>query len=767
MLNKDYKYTFFDVETTGLSSATDYIIQIWLVQVDADFQIIKKFESFVKPPVDIEKLKTIVWFITNIDVANLLQSPSFEEIADEVRSFFGADVVVIGHNISFDIWFLRKYISVDFYKSIDTLPLARNLLHYLPSYSQESIHNYLSNSVSLYREYISLIWETKHHDAMYDSLINMSIFHYLVDQIYSLTLTYPRLANHLIKDSFWSIFGNWSATNSSYHIPHFSPIFSPKANNTWTPICNLSKQKNFEKIYIWNVDLETFVLDLAKNDKIIIATNSNSKLQIIKNILVNNNIKGFGFLKPSQTIDNDLLDNWIKTNLDTAEIGFLIKYISHHKAWLSVLDLNNESDYQIYNLIRKNWEINSENIILATHAWLFANIENQVLSDYTIAFLDNDRRYSSMLKYLSKPIDIMNMVYIIDNIRYKYDKLFQIQKLKNPSFEKKADGVVAQIDMIYDRFLVFFANINMEMQRYLTNIKPDDDWRYKIQQIWNNAEDFKVTKAVFLEIVERIEKLSEYSDFLGSDYDLLAEQILRIQNIFYKFTTVSLKTDYQWYREYIYINNNNYLTYDEFRDFLKKQKVVVFTAYDQNGKKIYAKNAEEAKMLKGEEANIDFDDKGLKSEEAKRLKSENVEAGFIASEAKQSIKYKTTEQIPESDQEKMTKLHTVQNFDDILQNLEAKYIYIFSNSKTKSKNYFDKIIKNQIDKNYDVYIENITWGTGKILWLISNNPFILVGGYELYMASQAKWIDFSDIYIIWSLWLLHNQIINDMKYWNI
>lgn len=718
MLSQKYKYTFFDVETTWLNANQDHIIQIWLIQVDANFQIIKKFESYIKPIVGIEKLKSIVWFITNIDINTLAEAPDFDEVKHEVMSFFGEDVIVIWHNIEFDIWFLRKYMPTIFCKYIDTLSLSRNLLHYLPSYSQESIHNYLNNSVSIYRQYISdiiPIIEEKHHDAMYDTSINLAIFHYLVDQIHSLTLSYPWIVNHFCIDEFWSTFGEWHNIDISYHIPHFNKIFSPKSNNSWEPICNLTKQDFFKKIYMWNVDLEFFILDIIKNDKIILATNSNSKLQIIKTILINNNIKGFGFLKPGQTIDNDLLDNWIKTKLDTAEIGFLLKYISHHKAWLSVLDLNSESDYQIYNLIRKDSQISSENIILTTHAWLFANIENDMLSDYTIIFMDNDWRYSSMLKYISKPIDIMNMVYIIDNIRYKYHKLFQIQKLKNPNIDKKSNGVVAQINIIYDRFLVFFANINIEMKHYLTNIRHDDDGRYKIQQIWNNNSDFQTSKKLFVEIIDKIEILSEYSDFLWKDYDLLAEQILKIQNIFTKFTTVSLKTDYQWYRQYIYLNNNNYLTYDEFKDFFKKNKVVFFTIYDQIGQNIYTNN--------------------------------------IPSQQKYPIS------IPQ--------IHNITTFENFIKNTDGTYIYIYSNSKNKSKSYFDEIIKNQINKEYDIHVENITGGFGKILWLISDKPFILIWWYELFMWARAKWINISDIYIIWSLWLLHNQIINDMKYWKL
>ena len=737
-MNPKYKYTTFDVETTWLDNKNDHIIQIWLIQFDHNFEIIQKFESYINPGIEIEKLKSIVWFITNIDPSQLWGFPQISEFEEQIQWFFGSDVVVIGHNIQFDIWFVRKCMDITYNQIIDTLPLARNLLHYIPSYAQESIHNHLlSNPVknvkSNYSHYINIYteWNTKHHDAMYDSLVNLSIFRYFVDYIYSLTSYYPRLANHLADDKFWNIFGNWEKKEFSYHIPHFSLIHTPKANTSNNPICDISKLKSFDKVYIWDLEFEEFMLDLVKNNKIIISTNSASKLQIIKSILVRNSVKWFGFLKPSQSIDNDLLDNWIKTDLNTDELWFLVKYISHHYVWLSVLDLNCESDYQVYNLIRKDSEISAENIVLCTHNGLFANLENDFMDDYAVAFLDNDRWYSSMLKYVSKPIDIMNMVYIFDNIRYKYNKLYQIQKLKNLNLELKDDWVVNQLEYIYERFLVFFGNINMEMQKYLANKKADDDGRYKIESIGSNNENFKASKMLFLEIIERLEILWEWSDFMWKDYEILLEQITKIQNIFTKFTTVFLKVDFQWYREYVYINNNNYVTYDEFRTFMKKTKTVVFTNYDKIGVKLNLENQDKKDQVEG--------------------KTENqIEQNIIS----QTI-------------------NNVNNFDEILQKLAhndtaklTDHIYIFSNSKSKSKGYFDKIIAKWVDKNYDIYIENITWWVGKILWLAEKSKkFILIWWYELYMSAIAKNVNISDIYIIGNIWLMHNQIINDMKYY--
>jgi len=85
---------FFDLETTGVSVATDRIVEISIVKVFPDGNR-EVFTKRVNPTIPISPEATAVHGITNEDVAN---EPTFSEIAREVSAFFtGCDMA--GYNI--------------------------------------------------------------------------------------------------------------------------------------------------------------------------------------------------------------------------------------------------------------------------------------------------------------------------------------------------------------------------------------------------------------------------------------------------------------------------------------------------------------------------------------------------------------------------------------------------------------------------------------------------------------------------------------------
>lgn len=109
MLNPSYRYIGLDFETTGLDFDKDEPIQIGIVEIDHTGKVIKEFSSLLKPNRDLNELKTIVGFITGLDIAGLASSPSPAELEPEIQSFFGENTVLIGHNIAFDEKFLQKF----------------------------------------------------------------------------------------------------------------------------------------------------------------------------------------------------------------------------------------------------------------------------------------------------------------------------------------------------------------------------------------------------------------------------------------------------------------------------------------------------------------------------------------------------------------------------------------------------------------------------------------------------------------------------------
>lgn len=119
----------FDVETTGLSSRRDRVVQYALVGSDATGEAIQ-IERLVNPGVRIPPETTRVHGISDADVAD---EPSWSHWADEVHDLMDG-AVLVGHNI---IGFDWGFVETEFRRVgrpaprpkalLDTLHLARRL----------------------------------------------------------------------------------------------------------------------------------------------------------------------------------------------------------------------------------------------------------------------------------------------------------------------------------------------------------------------------------------------------------------------------------------------------------------------------------------------------------------------------------------------------------------------------------------------------------------------------------------------------------------
>lgn len=85
---------FFDVETTGLSTTKDRIVEICIIKYNVDGTT-DKFYSLVNPTINIPEDVSALHGISNEDVVN---SPTFAELADSILEFIG-DADLGGYNI--------------------------------------------------------------------------------------------------------------------------------------------------------------------------------------------------------------------------------------------------------------------------------------------------------------------------------------------------------------------------------------------------------------------------------------------------------------------------------------------------------------------------------------------------------------------------------------------------------------------------------------------------------------------------------------------
>jgi len=136
-------YVAFDLETTGLSSRNDRIIEIGAVLMQ-DGKELDRFQTFVDPE---RKLDPKIVELTGITQKMLKGAPKIEEVLPKFLEFVG-DRVLVAHNADFDTGFIRAECARQgiayTLTSADTLILAQNLMPQLGKFKLDIVSNALS-----------------------------------------------------------------------------------------------------------------------------------------------------------------------------------------------------------------------------------------------------------------------------------------------------------------------------------------------------------------------------------------------------------------------------------------------------------------------------------------------------------------------------------------------------------------------------------------------------------------------------------------------
>lgn len=165
------RYIIFDLETTGLSAATERIIEIGAVKVE-NGEIMESFDLFVDPEKAITPEITRLTSITNEMVAGAPKE------ADALEQFFrfcdGCDILV-AHNADFDMGFLRAAIRrcgrEEDPVQIDTLVMARAMYPELKKHKLDTIAERLG------------VTQKHHHRADDDARVLAEIFLKMVQKL--------------------------------------------------------------------------------------------------------------------------------------------------------------------------------------------------------------------------------------------------------------------------------------------------------------------------------------------------------------------------------------------------------------------------------------------------------------------------------------------------------------------------------------------------------------------------------------------------------
>jgi len=123
-----------DIETTGLDSKTDAVIEIGARRFDGH-RVEDEWTSLVNPGRHIPEFIT---GLTDINDEMVRQAPNLRDVLDELGAFIG-DSPILGHNIQFDLSFFKKYHLFELNERIDTYELAAVLMPSASRYNLGSL----------------------------------------------------------------------------------------------------------------------------------------------------------------------------------------------------------------------------------------------------------------------------------------------------------------------------------------------------------------------------------------------------------------------------------------------------------------------------------------------------------------------------------------------------------------------------------------------------------------------------------------------------
>ena len=134
----EQEFVALDLETTGLDANQDTILELGAVRFRGG-EILDRYQTLVNPG---RRIPPFVQQLTSITPRQVQNAPAFYQVVNDFADFI-SDLPIIGHNIAFDLGFLRSHGLPLSNPSYNTWDLASVFLPTLPEYNLRALANHL------------------------------------------------------------------------------------------------------------------------------------------------------------------------------------------------------------------------------------------------------------------------------------------------------------------------------------------------------------------------------------------------------------------------------------------------------------------------------------------------------------------------------------------------------------------------------------------------------------------------------------------------
>jgi ATP-dependent DNA helicase DinG len=217
-----------DLETTGLDPKADAIIEIGAIRLVGN-RIEDEFTTLINPG---RHIPDFITDLTKITDEMVRQAPDIRDVLNELGEFIGT-APILGHNIQFDLSFLKKFHLFEHNEIIDTYELAAVLL---PSANRYSLH-----AISLELGILPDPW----HRALNDARTTIHIFQRLFDLAKELPID---LLAEIVRHSEPIEWGGTWAFSQALHSCQYTGIKQQKVKSEPTSSPPINWEEDIHKV---------------------------------------------------------------------------------------------------------------------------------------------------------------------------------------------------------------------------------------------------------------------------------------------------------------------------------------------------------------------------------------------------------------------------------------------------------------------------------------------------------------------------------------